>query len=453
MWVKPDQLAKLGVTAIEIINALQVQNNVNPAGQIGGEPVPAGQQFTYTVRTQGRLVTPEEFGKIIVRANPDGSVLYLRDVARIELGQQDYSPLGAIQRAPPPDMMAVYQLPGSNAVAKQACWSTSGSKNLAVTFPAGMRYDVPLDTTKAVTAGIHEIVLTLGIALALVILVVYIFLQGWRATLIPLMAVPVSLDQHVHSISVTGIFHQYAFVVRPGAGHRTGGGRRHHRGGSRGAPDRPGTMEPRDAAIQSHGASGRPGGGDRAHFGGCLHSHRRRSPAPSPVALYQQFAITIAVSVLISAFNALTLSLGVGGAPAQAKPKILIRRRGPLWRISSISSICGFGYTAGKVCLHLGCADSQVGRDHAGSAGDRGNGGLHGRTDSGRLHSARGSRIPVRCPSVARCILAAAYRCSGAAREQRSPEDPWNRGRGGGGRVQPAHADSEYQHGILLRVA
>jgi HAE1 family hydrophobic/amphiphilic exporter-1 len=86
VWVKPDQLAKLGVTAIEIINALQTQNNVNPAGQIGGEPVPAGQQFTYTVRTQGRLVTPEEFGKIVVRANPDGSVLHLRDVARVELG-------------------------------------------------------------------------------------------------------------------------------------------------------------------------------------------------------------------------------------------------------------------------------------------------------------------------------------------------------------------------------
>ena len=116
VWVKPDQLAKLGVTATEVIAALQSQNNVNPAGQIGGEPVPKGQQFTYTVRTQGRLVTPEEFGKIIIRANPDGSVLYLRDVARVELGTQVYN-LTARYNNAPSGVMAVYQLPGSNAVA------------------------------------------------------------------------------------------------------------------------------------------------------------------------------------------------------------------------------------------------------------------------------------------------------------------------------------------------
>ena len=191
VWVKPDKLAKLGVTATEIINALQTQNNVNPAGKIGGEPVPSGQQFTYTVRTQGRLVTPEEFGKIVIRANPDGSILYLRDVARVELGTQVYD-LTARYNGAPAGMMAVYQLPGSNAVAT-AAGVTKRLKELSATFPAGMRYDIPLDTTKAVTAGIHEITLTLGIALALVILVVYVFLQGWRATLIPLMAVPVSL--------------------------------------------------------------------------------------------------------------------------------------------------------------------------------------------------------------------------------------------------------------------
>jgi len=191
VWVKPDQLAKLGVTATDVINALQVQNNVNPAGQIGGEPAPGGQQFTYTVRTQGRLVTPEEFGNIVIRANADGSVLHLRDVARVELGTQTYN-LTARYNNAPAGIMAVYQLPGSNAV-KTAAAVTKRLKELSSTFPPGMRYDIPLDTTKAVTAGIREIVITLFIALALVILVVYVFLQGWRATLIPLMAVPVSL--------------------------------------------------------------------------------------------------------------------------------------------------------------------------------------------------------------------------------------------------------------------
>src|ERR1700758_4744805 len=115
VWLRPDQLAKLGVTATDIINAIQVQNNVNPAGQIGGEPASNGQQFTYTVRTQGRLVTPEEFGDIVIRANPDGSVLHLRDVARIELGAQTYN-LTARYNNAPAGVMAVYSLPGSNAV-------------------------------------------------------------------------------------------------------------------------------------------------------------------------------------------------------------------------------------------------------------------------------------------------------------------------------------------------
>jgi HAE1 family hydrophobic/amphiphilic exporter-1 len=160
VWVEPDKLAKLGVTPTDIVNALQTQNNVNPAGQIGGEPVPRGQQFTYTVRTQGRLVTPEEFGKIVIRANADGSVLLLRDVARIELGTQTYNLTARYNKAPA-GVMAVYQLPGSNAVTIAAA-VTKRMKELSATFPAGMKYEIPLDTTKAVTAGIHEIVLTLA---------------------------------------------------------------------------------------------------------------------------------------------------------------------------------------------------------------------------------------------------------------------------------------------------
>src|ERR1700678_4386770 len=163
VWVQPDKLAKLGVTDTDVISAIQTQNNVNPAGQIGGEPIPRGQQFTYTVRTQGRLVTPEEFGKIVIRSNSDGSALHLRDVARIELGTQTYD-LTARYNNAPSAALTVYQLPGSNAVATAAA-VTQRLQELSRIFPAGMEYNIPLDTTKAVTAGIHEIIVTLCVAL------------------------------------------------------------------------------------------------------------------------------------------------------------------------------------------------------------------------------------------------------------------------------------------------
>ena len=221
VWVEPDKMAQLGITAPEVIQAIQTQNNVNPAGQIGGEPIPKGQQFTYTVRTHGRLVTPQEFGDIILRANPDGSILHLRDIARIELGDQAYAISGRYNQAPS-GVMAIYQLPGSNAV-QTAAAVNARMKELSKTFPAGISYDVPLDTTKAVTAGIHEIVLTLFEALALVVLVVFIFLQGWRATLIPLLAVPVSLIGTFIIFPGARFLHQHALIVRLGPRHRVGG--------------------------------------------------------------------------------------------------------------------------------------------------------------------------------------------------------------------------------------
>ena len=191
-WVKPDQLAKLHVTVPQIIQALQTQNAVNPAGQIGGNPIPPGQQFTYTVRTQGRLTTPEEFGEIILRANPDGSNLRLKDVARLELGAQTYN-LAGRYNGKPSAILACYQLPGSNAV-DAAKLLRARIVDLSKRFPTDLAYTVSLDTTAAVTAGMREILYTLLEALGpAVVLVVYIFLQGWRATLIPLLAVPVSL--------------------------------------------------------------------------------------------------------------------------------------------------------------------------------------------------------------------------------------------------------------------
>ena len=191
LWVKPDQLAKLGITVTEIVSAIQSQNTVNPAGKAGGEPAPKGQEFTYSVLAQGRLQSPEEFGEIVVRESPDDGIVRVRDVARIELGSQDYSVAGRFN-GKPSAVIAVYQLPGSNAVD-----AANGVKKLMAQlkqrFPEDLDFVVALDTTLSVTEGMKEIVVTLFTALALVILVVYIFLQGLRATLIPLLAVPVSL--------------------------------------------------------------------------------------------------------------------------------------------------------------------------------------------------------------------------------------------------------------------
>src|SRR5579863_10079338 len=191
LWVKPDQLAKLGITVTEIVSAIQAQNTVNPAGKAGGEPAPRGQEFTYSVLAQGRLLSPEEFGSIVVRETPDGGTVRVRDVARIELGAQDYSVAGRFN-GKPSAIIATYQLPGSNAVE-----AADGIKKLMAEmkqrFPEDVDYAISLDTTQSVTEGIKEIVETLLIALVLVIIVVFLFLQGWRSTLIPLLAVPVSL--------------------------------------------------------------------------------------------------------------------------------------------------------------------------------------------------------------------------------------------------------------------
>jgi HAE1 family hydrophobic/amphiphilic exporter-1 len=325
VWVEPDKLAQLGVTATDVINAIQTQNNVNPAGQIGGEPIPKGQQFTYTVRTQGRLVTPEEFGKIIVRANADGSILHLSDVARIELGDQAYGISGRYNQAPS-GVMAIYQLPGSNAV-ETARAVTDRMKALSATFPAGISYDIPLDTTKAVTAGIHEIVLTLVEALVLVVIVVFIFLQGWRATLIPLLAVPVSLigtfiifpalGFSINTLSLFGLVLAIglvvddAIIVVEAVEHHIEEG-----------------MDPKSATEKAMDEVGGP----------VVAIALILAAVFIPTALipgitgrlYQQFAVTIAISVLISAFNALTLSPAL--ASLLLKPKEEGEKKGFLTR-------------------------------------------------------------------------------------------------------------------------
>ena len=170
---------------------MQAQNNVNPAGKVGGEPVPPGQEFTYAVRAQGRLQTEEEFGNIVLRADPSGAIVRIKDVGRIELGAQSYDMIGRLN-GKPAALVAMALLPGTNAI-EAADGAKKVMEELKTRFPQDLDYVIALDTTLAVTEGINEIVHTLFEALVLVILVVFLFLQGWRPTLIPLLAVPVSL--------------------------------------------------------------------------------------------------------------------------------------------------------------------------------------------------------------------------------------------------------------------
>src|SRR5260370_9691587 len=303
LWVKPDQLAKLGITVPEVVSAIQAQNTVNPAGQIGGAPVPKGQQYTYSVRAQGRLTTPEEFGAIVVRETADGGIVRVKDVACVELGCQDYSIVGRLN-GKPSAIMAGYHLPGSNAV-QAAAGVTKLMSEVKKRFPQDMDYVVSLDTTRSVTEGMRDIVVTLLIAIVLVTLVVYLFLQSWRATMIPLLAVPVSLigtfvffpafGFSINTLSLFGLVLAIGLVVDD-AIVVVEAVERHIEEG----------MAPKDAALRAM----------QEISGPVLGISLGLSPVLLPSAfipgitgtLYQPFAVTIAISVILSAFNALTLS-------------------------------------------------------------------------------------------------------------------------------------------------
>ena len=191
IWLDPDKMARLAITADDIISAVQEQNLQAPAGQVGQPPASSGQQFQLTVRVKGRLSEPEEFGNIIIKANPDGSNVHIRDVARVEMGSKSYSAFGR-QDELDSAMLLVYQLPGANAldIVKNV---RETMEHLALDFPTGIKYDIPYDTTLFVTASIDEVLETLYEAMALVFIVVFIFLQNLRATIVPMIAVPVSL--------------------------------------------------------------------------------------------------------------------------------------------------------------------------------------------------------------------------------------------------------------------
>jgi len=310
IWVNPDKLASLGVTVSDITNAVQNQNKVNPAGQVGGEPVPQGQQFTYNVRAPGRLPKPEDFEKIVVRATPDGSILRLGDVAKVDLGSQYYSyyarlgTAGSGQPAKPAALIALYLTPGANALATRDAVLKFMNEAKA-RFPQGLEYITALDTTLAVSAGIHEIYKTLIEALILVILVVYIFLQGVRATFIPLLAVPVSLigtfmvfpilGFSINTLSLFGLVLAIglvvddAIVVVEAVEHHIEHG-----------------MTPHDASIKAMEEVSGP----VVAIGLILAAVFIPTAFVPGITgqLYKQFAVTIAISVLFSAFNALSLS-------------------------------------------------------------------------------------------------------------------------------------------------
>jgi HAE1 family hydrophobic/amphiphilic exporter-1 len=323
IWLKPDVMARLGVTATDVQNAIRSQNVVNPAGKVGAEPAPPGTQLTYTMRAQGRLVEAEEFANVIVRENPDGSVIRVSDVGAVELGALNYAQNGLFN-GKPAAVLATFQSPGSNAL-DVAANIRKTLEELKARFPPGLEYTVSLDTTAPVKSGINEIVHTLLEAIVLVVIVVFVFLQSWRATLIPLLTVPVSLigafavfpllGFSINTLSLFGLVLAIglvvddAIVVVEAVEHHIEQG-----------------MSPKDATLQAMKEVSAPVIGIALILAAVF----------IPVAfmggitgrLYQQFALTIAISVIISAFNALTLSPALAAILLKPKtePKTFVGR-------------------------------------------------------------------------------------------------------------------------------
>jgi HAE1 family hydrophobic/amphiphilic exporter-1 len=303
IWLEPDKMAKLGLTPADVIGAIREQNLQAPAGRIGMRPSPPDQEFTYTVSAPGRLVNPEEFENIIIRETETGAQIRVKDIGRAELGSQDYNSFGRLN-GQPSGAMAVYLLPGANQL--QAAEAIYHSMEQAKTlFPADMDYRIVYDTTPAVEASIESILHTFVEAIILVTLVVFIFLQNFRATIIPLLTVPVSLigtfiffpllGFSVNTLSMfglvlaIGIVVDDAIVVVEAVMHHIEHG-----------------MSPREATVQAMKEVSAPVIGIALILCAVF----------IPVAfipgltgrMYQQFALTIAISVLLSAFSALSLS-------------------------------------------------------------------------------------------------------------------------------------------------
>jgi hydrophobe/amphiphile efflux-1 (HAE1) family protein len=329
VWVNPDKMAKLGLTATDVNNAIQSQNRQNAAGSIGQPPAPRGTDFQYPVNATGRLLQPSQFSDIIIRAQPDGSLLRLRDVGRVELGAQNYGSFGHVN-GKEAALVIVFLTPGANAVEtgkRVKAFFAEAKKQ----FPAGIEYKIAYDATNFVTAAIKDVVTTLFEALLLVIVVVFLFLQNWRATLIPLLTVPVAIVGTFaffpllgFTINITsmfglvlaiGIVVDDAIVVVEAVQHNIDNG-----------------MSPRDATVKAMSEVSGP----------VVAIAFILAAVFIPVAflggisgqIYRQFAVTIAVSVLLSAFSALSLSPALSAIvlrPANAQ-----KGRGPLARFFAV---------------------------------------------------------------------------------------------------------------------
>jgi multidrug efflux pump len=303
VWVNPDRMAELGITASDISAAITAQNRQNPAGSLGAPPAPAGTDFQYTLNAPGRLIDPSQFENIVLRARPDTGLIHIGDIGHVQLGALSYTGFSRVNGAPSGNLI-VYLSPGANAVAT-ADRVRSFVAQAKKSFPAGMDYVIPYDSSVFVRAAIKEVMKTLFIATGLVIVVVFLFLQNWRATLIPLLTVPVAivgtfalfplLGFSVNMTSMFGLVLAIGIVVDD-AIVVVEAAQRHIEEG----------LDSRHAALRAMEEVSAP-----VVAIACI-----LAAAFIPVAflggisgqIYKQFALTIAASVLISAFNALTLS-------------------------------------------------------------------------------------------------------------------------------------------------
>ena len=321
VWLLPDKLASLGITPTDIYNAIKEQNAQAPAGRIGAEPAPKGQESQFNVRAQGLLKSPEEFAEIIVRSNNDGSQVKIKDVGRVELGAQTYDLRARLDKAPA-GALGVYLAPGANAL-QTADNVKAILEEAADRFPPDMEYSITLDSTLPIKASMESIVHTLFEAIVLVLIVVFIFLQSFRATIIPMLTVPVALlgvfiafpllGFSVNTLTMfglvlaIGIVVDDAIVVVEAVQHHIERG-----------------LSPIEATRKAM----------KEVTGPIIAISLVLCAVFIPVALmggvtgrlYQQFAITIAVSVVFSTINALTLSPALAALLLRApKPG-----RGPL---------------------------------------------------------------------------------------------------------------------------
>ncbi len=344
VWVNPDKMAKLGLTATDINNAIQAQNRQNPAGSLGQPPVGRGIDYQYPVNATGRLTTPEQFSNIVIRAEPDGSLLRVRDIGQVQLGAQDYSNFTFWNRRQSA-FIIVYLAPGANAVETQQ-QVVNFMRQAKQSFPAGLEYAIPYDSTRFVTKSISEVIQTLFVAVLLVILVVFIFLQNWRATLIPLLTVPVAvvgtfalfpaLGFSINTTSLFGLVLAIGIVVDDAIVVVEAVQLNIDRG-----------MKPRDATIRALQEVSGP-----VVAIACI-----LAAVFIPVAflggisgqIYRQFALTIAASVLLSAFNALSLSPALSALILRPKGA----SRGLLSRLFGKFNQ-GFDWTTNRYLLGVG---------------------------------------------------------------------------------------------------